>query len=183
MASASSSGWSRWVSFTPFLTLSASLWRSSSPASSSKNADEFLKRNPLDVFVAERGVSYAFIHEGMTLLNLFDADFSGSDFRARQAPPHDLSDGTVGAWLPARALFRGRGWSSVVQVAKADEMAALGVARLSDQALLNEAAADLVVTSLDDVAVNALSEGRLDRQPFAEGRRPGQPTAATHKGR
>jgi beta-phosphoglucomutase len=79
-------------------------------ASSSKNADEFLKRNPLDVFVAERGVSYAFIHVGMTLLNLFDVDFSGSDFRAWQAPPHDLSDGTVGVWLPARALFRGRGW-------------------------------------------------------------------------
>ena len=36
-------------------------------------------------------------------------------------------------------------------------MAALGVARL------NEAGADLVVTSLDDVAVNALSEARLDR--------------------
>jgi beta-phosphoglucomutase-like phosphatase (HAD superfamily) len=70
--------------------------------------------------------------------------------------------------------------SSVVQVAKAGEMAALGVARLNDQALLNEAGADLVVTSLDDVAVNALSEGR---QPFAEGRPPGQPTAATHKGR
>ena len=70
--------------------------------------------------------------------------------------------------------------STGVQVAKAGEMAALGVARLNDQALLNEAAADLVVTSLDDVAVNALSEGR---QPFAEGRRPGQSTAATHKGR
>ena len=70
--------------------------------------------------------------------------------------------------------------SSGVQVAKAGEMAALGVARLNDQTLLNEAGADLVVTSLDDVAVNALSEGR---QPFAEGRPPGQPTAATHKGR
>ena len=78
-------------------------------ASSSKNANEFLKRNPFDVFVAERGVPYAFIHKGMTLLNLFDADISGSDFRARQASPHDLSDGTAGAWLPARALFRGRG--------------------------------------------------------------------------
>ena len=78
-------------------------------ASSSKNADEFLKRNPLDVFAAEWGLPYDFIHEGMTLLNLFDADFSGCDFRARQAPPHDLSDGTAGAWLPARALFRGRG--------------------------------------------------------------------------
>jgi hypothetical protein len=64
--------------------------------------------------------------------------------------------------------------SSGVQVVKVGEMAALGVARL------NEAGADLVVNPLDDVAVSALSEGR---QPFAEGRRPGQPTAATHKGR
>jgi hypothetical protein len=42
-------------------------------------------------------------------------------------------------------------------------MAGLGVARVINQALLNEASADLVVTSLDDVAVKALSEGRLDR--------------------
>ena len=40
---------------------------------------------------------------------------------------------------------------------QAGEMGVLGVARL------NEAGADLVVTSLDDVAVNALSEARLDR--------------------
>ena len=70
--------------------------------------------------------------------------------------------------------------SSGVQVSKAGEMAALGVARLNEQALLNKAGADLVVTSLDDVAVNALSEGR---PPFPEGRPPGQPTAAIHKGR
>ena len=70
--------------------------------------------------------------------------------------------------------------SSGLQVVKEGEMTALGVARLNDQALLNEAAADLVVTSLDDVAVNALSEGR---QHSALGRPPGQPTAATHKGR
>ncbi len=42
-------------------------------------------------------------------------------------------------------------------------MAGLGLARLIDQALLNEAGADFVVTSLDDVAVKALSEGWLDR--------------------
>ncbi len=53
--------------------------------------------------------------------------------------------------------------SSGMKVAKAGEMAALEVARLNDQALLNEAGADLVVTSLDDVAVRAQSEGRLDR--------------------
>jgi hypothetical protein len=42
-------------------------------------------------------------------------------------------------------------------------MAALRVARLNDQALLNEAGTDLVVTSLNDVTVNALSKARLDR--------------------
>lgn len=72
-------------------------------ASSSKNAGEFLKCIPLDVFAAERGLPYDFTHEGMTLLNLFDADISGRDFE--HGKPHDLSDGTAGAWLPARALF------------------------------------------------------------------------------
>ena len=33
-------------------------------APSSKNADEFLKRIPLDVFAAERGLPYDFIHVG-----------------------------------------------------------------------------------------------------------------------
>ena len=53
--------------------------------------------------------------------------------------------------------------SSGVQAAKAGEMATLGVARLNDQALPNEAGADLVVTSLDDLEVNAQCEGQLDR--------------------
>jgi beta-phosphoglucomutase len=43
------------------------------------------------------------------------------------------------------------------------EVGALGVVRLNYNTLLNEAGADLVVTSLDEVAVNALSEARLDR--------------------
>ncbi|MFL5586664.1 MAG: hypothetical protein ACJ8DI_03270 [Ktedonobacteraceae bacterium] len=54
----------------------------------SKNVGEFLKRIPLDVFAAERGLPYDFIHEGMTLLNLFDADISGRDFE--HGKPHDL---------------------------------------------------------------------------------------------
>lgn len=57
-------------------------------ASSSKNASEFLKRIPLDVFAAERGLPYDFIHEGMTMLNLFDADISGCDFE--HGKPHPL---------------------------------------------------------------------------------------------
>jgi beta-phosphoglucomutase-like phosphatase (HAD superfamily) len=49
--------------------------------------------------------------------------------------------------------------SSGLLLTRAGEMAALRVARLNGQALLNEAVADLVVPSLDDVAVNALSQG------------------------
>ena len=48
-----------------------------------------------------------------------------------------------------------------VQAAKAGGMTALGVARAGDAALLAAAGADLVVTTLDDVDVNLLREGRL----------------------
>jgi beta-phosphoglucomutase-like phosphatase (HAD superfamily) len=53
--------------------------------------------------------------------------------------------------------------SSGVQAAKAGNMAALGVARLDDEALLADANADLVVTTLDDVAIAALAVGKLER--------------------
>jgi beta-phosphoglucomutase len=42
-------------------------------------------------------------------------------------------------------------------------MAALGLARADDEELLEEAGADLVVTSLDDVSLDTLAEGRLAR--------------------
>ena len=40
-------------------------------------------------------------------------------------------------------------------------MAALGIARADDAAILAGAGADLVVTSLDEVDVDRLAEGRL----------------------
>lgn len=100
-----------------------------------------------------------FIHEGMTLLTLFDADISGHDFE--QGKPHPMIFLTAPQELgfPPEHCFVIED-ASRVQAARVGEVA---VARLNDQALLNEAGADLVVTSLDDVAVNALSEGRLDR--------------------
>jgi beta-phosphoglucomutase len=50
-----------------------------------------------------------------------------------------------------------------IQAAKAAGMAALGVSRLGDEALLRAAGADLVVTNLDDVAIEPLSGGHLTR--------------------
>ena len=51
-----------------------------------------------------------------------------------------------------------------IQAARTGGMTALGIARLDDAELLREAGADLVVTSLDEVAVNELRSGRLCRQ-------------------
>jgi beta-phosphoglucomutase len=44
-------------------------------------------------------------------------------------------------------------------------MMGLGVARLGDAVPLRTAGADLVVTSLDDVAIDELVDGRLCRRP------------------
>ena len=48
-----------------------------------------------------------------------------------------------------------------VQAAKAGGMAAIGIARADDADLLAAAGADLVVTSLDQVDMAALSNGQL----------------------
>jgi beta-phosphoglucomutase-like phosphatase (HAD superfamily) len=52
-----------------------------------------------------------------------------------------------------------------IEAAKAGRMTGLGVARLEDSAGLRAAGADLVVTSLDEVALDALGGGRLCRRP------------------
>src|SRR5512135_2760048 len=45
-------------------------------ASSSKNAKLFLERIRLDLFTAEQRIDCSFVHEGRTLLELFDVDIS-----------------------------------------------------------------------------------------------------------
>jgi beta-phosphoglucomutase len=132
-------------------------------ASSSKNAGLLLKKIRLDVFAAERGLPYDFIEEGLTLLDLFDVDISGRDFEHGKPHPMMFLTAAQELGLPPENCFVVEDATSGVQAAKAGEFAALGIARMSDQTLLNDAGADLVVTSLDEVAVNALSRGRLER--------------------
>ena len=56
-----------------------------------------------------------------------------------------------------------------ITAARAAGMAALGIARLGDEALLRAASADLVVTSLDQVDVAALvATGALRARPATE---------------
>ena len=55
-----------------------------------------------------------------------------------------------------------------IAAARAGGMAALGIARLGDEALLRAAGAGLVVTSLDQVDIAAVAAGELRARPVAE---------------
>lgn len=132
-------------------------------ASSSKNAELFLKQIRLDTFAAQHGLGYDFLRPGLTLLDFFDANVAGRDFP--QGKPHPMIFLTAAQELgiAPQECFVVEDATSGVQAAKAGTMAALGVARLDDEALLAAAGADLVVTTLDDVAITALATGNLER--------------------
>ncbi len=138
-------------------------------ASSSKNAKLFLEKISLDTFAAEQRLDYPFIRPGLTLLELFDADISGRDFPRGKPDPTIFLTAAEELGVPPDACFVVEDASSGIQAAKAGRMAALGVARLGDEELLATAGADLVVTTLDDVSLEALAEGRLaERRAAAE---------------
>jgi trehalose/maltose hydrolase-like predicted phosphorylase/beta-phosphoglucomutase-like phosphatase (HAD superfamily) len=141
-------------------------------ASSSKNAKLFLERIRLDLFAAEQRIDCSFVHPGMTLAEIFDADISGRDFPKGKPDPMIFLTAAEELGLDPADCFVTEDATTGVQAAKAAGMAALGVARLDDRDLLVEAGADLVVTSLDDVSRRALAEGQLEeRRAAAELRR------------
>jgi beta-phosphoglucomutase-like phosphatase (HAD superfamily) len=133
-------------------------------ASSFNNAGLFLRQIRLDEFAAEQGLHYEFIEFGMTLQDIFDADMTGRDFE--QGKPHPMIFLTAAEELDVapQECFVVEDATSGVQAAKAGNMAALGVARLDDEELLRRAGADLVVTTLDDVDLDALAAGRLEQR-------------------
>jgi beta-phosphoglucomutase len=136
-------------------------------ASSSKNAKLFLKQIRLDTFAAAQGLAYGFVRSGLTLLDVFDADVTGRDFPRGKPDPMIFLAAAAELGLASGACFVVEDASSGVRAAKAGRMSALGVARLHDEALLADAGADLVVTTLDDVDVSGLTRGRLERRTAA----------------
>jgi trehalose/maltose hydrolase-like predicted phosphorylase len=108
----------------------------------------------------------------MTLEELFDADISGRDFPKGKPDPTIFLTAAQELGVRPAECFVVEDATSGVQAAKAGNMAALGVARLGDQELLAGAGADLVVTTLDDVSLRALADGKLEeRRAAAELRR------------
>jgi len=133
-------------------------------ASSSKNAGLFLRQIRLDTFAEQEGLSYDFLRPGLSLLDFFDADISGRDFAQGKPHPEIFLTAAQELGVPPERCFVVEDAVSGIQAAKAGGMAALGIARANDADALAGADADLVVTTLDDVDMDAVREGRLTRR-------------------
>jgi len=133
-------------------------------ASSSKNAGRFLRKIRLDTFAEEQGITSEFLRPGLTLLEFFDADVSGRDFAQGKPHPEMFVTAAEELDIPPEQNFVIEDADVGVQAAKAGNMAALGLARADDAEELAAAGADVVVTTLDDIDLAALSDGRLAKQ-------------------
>lgn len=132
-------------------------------ASSSKNAGLFLRQIRLDHFAREAGITSTSVREGLTLLESFDANVSGRDFAHGKPHPEMFLTAAAELGVSPEHAFVVEDASSGVEAAKAGGMAALGIARADDEALLEKAGADMVVTTLDDIDLGALAQGQLAR--------------------
>jgi beta-phosphoglucomutase-like phosphatase (HAD superfamily) len=130
-------------------------------ASSSKNADLFLSKIRLDAFAAEQGIVSPSVTPGLTLLEYFDADVSGRDFaHGKPHPEMFLTAAEELGSAPADSIVM-EDAAAGVEAAKAGGMSAIGIARAHDEELLAAERADIVVTTLDDVDLDALAQGHL----------------------
>ncbi len=130
-------------------------------ASSSKNANLFLSKIRLDLFAEQQGISSSTLRPGLTLLEYFDADVSGRDFAHGKPDPEIFLTAARELGVEPRAAIVLEDAPAGVQAAKAGAMAAIGIARKDDAEQLVAAGADIVVKTLDEVDLEALSEGRL----------------------
>jgi HAD superfamily hydrolase (TIGR01509 family) len=121
-------------------------------ASSSRNANQMMELIPIET--------------GGTLLDMFDANTCGRELRRGKPDPEIFLLAAQELGVPAERCVVVEDAPAGIQAAKAGGMVGLGVARLHDEALLVAAKADLVVTSLDEVAVDALVHGQLRRRPL-----------------
>ena len=125
-------------------------------ASSSKNANIFLRKVSVAKWAGGEGSPYPFLTADSTLLDLFDANVCGRDFARGKPAPDIFLAAAAELGLPPEQCVVIEDAQSGVQAAKAGGMACIGVARLGDALLLRSAGADWVVTSLDELPVEAM---------------------------
>jgi beta-phosphoglucomutase-like phosphatase (HAD superfamily) len=117
-------------------------------ASSSRNAGLMLEQIRLD-------------DSGRRLRDLFTADLSGRDLAHGKPDPEIFLAAAAALDLPPDRCFVVEDAVVGVEAARAAGMAVVGVARADDLDELTHAGADLVVTTLDDVRLDLLAQGRL----------------------
>jgi HAD superfamily hydrolase (TIGR01509 family) len=132
-------------------------------ASSSRNANRFLDRIHPDAMATEAQPGR--LNAGRrTLRDAFVSNVCGRDVpRGKPAPDIFLLAAQELQTAP-RSCVVVEDATAGIQAAKGGGMRALGVARLNDEALLWAAGADLVVAGLDDVDLNRLRQGHLERR-------------------
>jgi beta-phosphoglucomutase-like phosphatase (HAD superfamily) len=136
-------------------------------ASSSKNAADLLRRIELAPYLKAGGAGQETIGAVSTLLDLFDADVSGRDLPEGKPNPAIFLLAAAELRVPPEACVVIEDAPAGIRAATAGGMAAVGVARAEDAAVLRAAGADLVVSSLDDVDVDVLTAGKLQRAALA----------------
>ncbi len=120
-------------------------------ASSSKNANGMMKAIRLP--------------SGKSLLDMFAVNAPGWDLPRGKPDPAIFLLAAKGLKAEPASCFVAEDAPAGMEAARAGGMAALGVARRGDEAILWAAGADVVVTSLDEVAIDDLAAGRLSRKP------------------
>lgn len=120
-------------------------------ASSSRNANQMMKVIRLD--------------SGQSLLDAFSINVCGHDLREGKPNPAIFLLAAEELGIKPAHCFVVEDAPAGIEAARAGGMTGLGVARRGDAALLWAAGADLVVTSLDEIAINELADGRLCLRP------------------
>ena len=118
-------------------------------ASASKNANQMMAPLKLD--------------DGQPLLKAFSANVCGRDVRKGKPDPEIFLAAASALHIAPEFCLVVEDAPAGIQAAHAGGMAGLGVARLGDADLLHGVEADLVVTTLDEVDLQALPAGRLAR--------------------
>ena len=116
-------------------------------ASSSKNANQMM--------------GLIRIAPDRTLLDLFAVNVCGRDLSHGKPDPEIFLIAATELGVPPAGCLVVEDAPVGIEAARAGGMMALGIARLADEALLRAARADLVVTSLDDGAVDLLIKDLL----------------------
>jgi beta-phosphoglucomutase len=121
-------------------------------ASSSKNADLFLRKVRLDRFPD----SFPLVGPTATLLDVFDANVNGRDVVRGKPDPEIFLAAAAALGLPPASCVVVEDAPAGVQAAKAGGMACVAIARIGEPQALRDAGADWVVSSFDDLPTAAL---------------------------